>query len=61
MLYTFSMQSFEEFPIKGEKEFRYVFVPFSVAINGMAKQLNDLRELFDEELKIRGIELNNKS
>jgi hypothetical protein len=55
------MQSFEEFPIKGEKEFRYVFVPFSVAINGMAKQLNDLRELFDEELKIRGIELNNKS
>ena len=55
------MKIFVELPAKIAKEFYNLFVPFSVAINGMAKQLNDLREKFDEELKIRGSELSNKT
>lgn len=52
-----SLPTDKEVPLDKIKEFYNLFVPFSVAINGMAKQLNDLREKFDEELKIRGIEL----
>ena len=50
----------EEVPIDQITEFYQVFVPFSVIISEMSKQLKDLRNKFDKELKDRGVDLSDK-
>lgn len=50
----------KEFPVEKAIEFYNFFIPFSIAINEMAKKINEVRELFDKEFKIRGIDLSKK-
>lgn len=50
----------EEVPVELITNFYQIFVPFSIAINEMSKQLKDLRDKFDAELKNRGIDLSSK-
>ena len=47
----------QEVPVEMITEFYNIFVPFSLAMNEMAKQLKELKDVFDEELKKRGIDL----
>jgi transcriptional regulator with XRE-family HTH domain len=47
----------DEVPIDLITDFYKIFVPFSISINEMSKQLKDLREMFDAELKKRGIDI----
>ena len=51
----------EEVPIEMITNFYKIFVPFSIAINEMSKQLKELQDKFDEELKKRGIDISNKT
>jgi hypothetical protein len=60
LLYTFSMKNFEKFPIEKGIDIYSIFVPFSITINAVAAKLTELREQFDKELKIRGINLSPK-
>ena len=50
----------QEVPVEMITEFYNIFVPFSLGINDMAKQLKELKDVFDEELKKRGIDLSTK-
>ncbi len=50
----------KELPIAKVKEFYDLFVPFSVSIKEMANKLDELREAFDKELKIRNINTSKK-
>ena len=52
-----SLEEDEELPVEKVIEFYKFLAPFSVGVNEMARQLNELREKFDEELKIRGINI----
>jgi transcriptional regulator with XRE-family HTH domain len=45
----------KDIPNELVQEFYETFIPFSQAINLMAKKISELRNQFDEELKIRGI------
>jgi len=46
----------KEIPMELIKEFYETFIPFADAINTMARKTNELRILFDEEIKKREIE-----
>lgn len=46
----------KEVPIEEVQEFYKLFAPFALAINDMSKQINELKDKFDEELKLRGIQ-----
>jgi hypothetical protein len=54
------MKNFEKFPIEKGIDIYSIFVPFSITINAVAAKLTELREQFDKELKIRGINLSPK-
>lgn len=45
----------KEVPIETVQEFYNLFAPFAVAINEMSKKINELKDKFDEELKLREI------
>ena len=47
----------KDLPIETIKEFYNIFVPFSMAMNKMTNVLNKLRDKFDAELKLQGIDL----
>lgn len=45
----------KEVPVEMVQEFYNLFAPFAIAINEMSKQINELKDKFDEELKLREI------
>jgi len=50
----------KEYSVEKALEFYNLFFPFSVVINEMAKKVNELRELFDNEFQVRGIDISKK-
>lgn len=50
----------KDIPNELVQEFYDTFIPFSQAINLMAEKISELRNQFDEELKIRGVKKTNK-
>lgn len=46
----------KEVPIEEVQEFYNLFAPFALAINEMSKKINEMKDKFDEELKLRGIQ-----
>ncbi|WKZ39858.1 MAG: helix-turn-helix transcriptional regulator [Anaerolineales bacterium] len=48
--------SSDEIPIEKIQQFYNWFVPFAAAINEMSRTVNEIREGFDKELKLRAIQ-----
>lgn len=46
----------KEVPIEEVQEFYNLFAPFAIAINEMSKKINEMKDKFDEELKLRQIQ-----
>ena len=46
--------------MNSDKEFYNLFIPFSMVINEMAKNINEPRDLFDNDFKARGIDVSKK-
>lgn len=46
----------KEVPIEKVQEFYNLFAPFAVVINEMSKKINEMKDKFDEELKLREIQ-----
>jgi len=47
-------------PIERAKEFYNLVVPLSMFINEWASKINDLRNVFDNEFKAKGIDTSEK-
>lgn len=46
----------KEVPIEEVQAFYNLFAPFALAINEMSKKINEMKDKFDEELKLREIQ-----
>lgn len=46
----------KEIPIEKVKEFYNLFVPFVTTINAMSQKFDELREMFDKELKLQELD-----
>lgn len=50
----------KDIPLEKAQEFYNLFAPFAITINEMSKKINELKDKFDEEFKLRGIEIPGK-
>jgi len=46
-----------KFPIEKARQFYNTFLPFSLAINEISKKYTELQKTFENEFKMRGIDL----